>query len=133
MSLGGTQFVSKAIPLQLIYNNEERFAEVQFFYRIGIRRNQWQPVALASLYSTPDPALLNISSGTLLVCQYHGDDSLVLVEAQAIKSMIAMVPFMEKPADGNPRRHNNRFFVVEKPGLSLAELGMEEGLELIQN
>ena len=133
MSLGGTQFVSKAIPLQLIYNNEERFAEVQFFYRIGIRRNQWQPVALASLYSTPDPALLNISSGTLLVCQYHGDNSLVLVEAQAIKSVIAMVPFMEKPADGNPRRHNNRFFVVEKPGLSLAELGMEEGLELIQN
>ena len=133
MSLGGTQFVSKAIPLQLIYNNEERFAEVQFFYRIGIGRNQWQPVALASLYSTPDPALLNISSGTLLVCQYHGDNSLVLVEAQAIKSVIAMVPFMEKPTDGSPRRHNDRFFVVEKPGLSLAELGMEEGLELIQN
>jgi len=44
-----------------------------------------------------------------------------------------MVPFMEKPEDGGTRAHSGRFFVVEKPGLSLAELGMEEGLEITQN
>jgi hypothetical protein len=66
------------------------------------------------------------------VCQYRGDHSLVLVEAQAIKSVVAMVPFMEKPGGGRQRHHNDRFFVVEKPGLSLAELGMEEGLEVPQ-
>lgn len=86
-----------------------------------------------SLYSTPDPILLRISSETLLVCRYHKDDSLILVDAQAIKSVVAMVPFMEKPEGGRPRRHDDRFFVVEKPGLSLAELGMEEGLEILQN
>ena len=68
-----------------------------FFYRASLRGDQWQPVTLISLYSAPDPALLEISSGVLLMCQYHGDDSLILVEAQAIKSVVAMVPFMEKP------------------------------------
>ena len=91
------------------------------------------PVALVSLYSAPDPDLLKISSNTLLVCRYCGDASLTLVKAQSIKSVVAMVPFMEKPEGGRPRRHDGRFFVVEKPGLSLAELGMEEGLEVLQS
>ena len=90
------------------------------------------PVALVSLYSAPDPDLLEISSDTLLVCKYHGDASLVLVEAQSIKSVVVMVPFMEKPEGGSSRCHKGRFFVVEKPGLSLVELGMEEGLEVPQ-
>jgi hypothetical protein len=106
---------------------------VFFFYRIGLEEKQWHPVALVSLYSAPDPTLLKISSDTLLVCHYHADDSLVLVDAQAIKSVVAMIPFMEKSKDGHPRRHDGRLFVVEKPGLSLAELGMEEGLELLQD
>ena len=76
--------------------------------------------------------LLKISSDMLLVCRYQGDDSLVLVEAQTIKSVIVMVPFMEKPEGGRPRRHDGWYFVVEKPGLSLAELGIEEGLEVLQ-
>lgn len=126
-------FVPKGILLQVVYNSDERFGEVYFFYRISVEGGQWRPVALVSLYSVPDPILLKISSDTLLVCQYCGDDSLVLVEAQAIKSVIAMVPFMEKSGDGEPRRQNGRFFVIEKPGLSLAELGMEEGLELPQS
>src|SRR5579872_154619 len=103
-----------------MHNNEERFGEVYFFYRIPFEGDQWQPVALISLYSTPDPTLLEISSGTLLMCQHHGDDALVLVDAQAIKSVVAMVPFMERPGGGGLRHHNRRFFVVEKPGLSLA-------------
>lgn len=103
-----------------------------FFYRIGLTEKRWKYVALLSLYSAPDPDLFKMSSGTLLVCRYHGNDSLVLVEAQAIKSVVAMVQFMEKPEGGRPRSHNHRFFVVEKPGLSLAELGTEEGLEIAQ-
>ena len=67
------------------------------------------------------------------MCQYYGDNSLVLVEAEYIKSVIAMIPFMEKLEDDATRSHRGRFFVVEKPGLSLTELGMEEGLEVIQN
>ena len=102
---------------------------MQFFYRISIEEDQWRPVALISLYSAPDPALLKISANTLLVCKYCGDDSLVLADAQVIKSVVAMVPFMEE-SGSRQRHHGGRFFVVEKPGLSLAELGMEEGLEI---
>ena len=116
--------------LQLMYNNEERFGEACFFYHIHVEGDQWWPVVFVSLYSVPDPALLRVSSGTLFVCKYCGDNSLVLVDAQAVKSVIAMVPFMEKPRDGRLRHHDGRFFVVEKPRLSLAELGMQEGLEV---
>jgi hypothetical protein len=125
--------LSNGVSLQVIYEDREQFGEVYFIYRNSVEGDQWRPVALISLYSAPDPALLEISSNTLLVCWYHGDNSLVLVEAQAIKSVVAMVPFMDKPEGGRPRRHSGRFFVVEKPGLSLAELGMEEGLEFLQN
>ena len=126
-------FLSDAVVLQVLHEDKERFGEVHFFYRINTEGDQWLPVALVSLYSTPDPHLLKISSDTLLVCRYHGDASLVLVEAQSIKSVVAMVPFMEKAGGGKPRRHEGRFFVVEKPGLSLAELGTEEGLEVPQS
>ena len=44
-----------------------------------------------------------------------------------------MVPFIEKAEGGRPRRHDGRFYVGEQPGLSLAELGMEEGLEVPQS
>lgn len=101
-----------------------------FFYRISVEGGQWRPVALVSLYSTPDPTLLRISSNTLIVCRYLGDGSLVLVDAQAIKAVIAMIPFIEKAEGGRPRHHDGRFYVGEHPGLSLAELGMEEGLEV---
>lgn len=114
------------------YNKEERFAEVYFFYRICHEGDEWQPVALISLYSTPDPDILEMTSGVLAVCQYLGDDSLVLVEAQAIKSLIAMLPFLEKAEESRPRRHKGRFYVGEMPGLTLAELGMEEGEEALE-
>ena len=115
------------------YNNEERFGEVYFFYRIHLEEGEWRPVALISLYSTPDPDILETTSGVLVVCRYQGDDSLVLVEAQAIKSLIAMFPFLEKAEGGRARRHEGRFYVGEMPGLTLAELGMEEGDEVLED
>ena len=128
-----TSSLSNGVPTQVVHEDKERFGEVYFFYRIGTEGDQRRPVALISLYSTPDPDLLEVSSGTLLVCRYFGDGSLILVEAQAIKSVIATVPFIEKSEGGRPRCHRGRFFVDEKPGLSLAELGMEEGLEVFQD
>lgn len=122
-------FAAKSIALQVIYNNEERFGEVYYFYRISLEGDLWQPVALISLYSTPDPDILETTSDILLVCRYQGDASLVLVEATAIKSLIAMVPFLEKAEGGRPRRHKGRFYLGEMPGLTLAELGMEVGDE----
>ena len=68
-----------------------------------------------------------MTSDVLVVCWYQGDKSLILVEAQAIKSLIAMFPFFEKAEGDRLRHHEGRFYVGEMPGLTLAELGMEEG------
>jgi hypothetical protein len=69
------------------------------------------------MYTPPDPQLAERSFGTLLVCGYDGDLSLVVVDVKTIVSVISMIPFtrddrmMENPA---------QFFVVEKPGLDFA-------------
>lgn len=81
----------------------------------------------------PQPSSPNLSHWTRCSCQYHADDSLVLVDARAIEPVIVMISFMERPEGGRPRRHNGRFLVVEKPVLSWAELGVEEWLELPQD
>ena|ERR1700722_13520727 len=104
--------------------NTIRFAEVQFYFRINVNDAEKQ-VALVSLFSQPEVALRTASHETLLVCSYCGDDTLVVVEAQAILSVIAMVPFPSVGPD------SSKFFVVEKIGLDVVE--QEDGEEPPEN
>jgi hypothetical protein len=55
-----------------------------------------------------------------MVCRYHGDDTLMVVDAKAIVSVVAMVPF--------PSAHTDscQFFVIEKTGLDVVELDDNE-------
>jgi hypothetical protein len=104
---------------KVIIQNTIRFAEVQFYFRINVSGAQ-KRVALVSLFGPPDTALRAASYETLLVCKYHGDDALMVVDAKAIVSVVAMVPFSS--ADLN----SCRYFVVEKIGLDVAELDDSE-------
>jgi hypothetical protein len=78
-------------------------------------------LALVSIYSTPDPILLEESSGALLVCRYKGIASLEVISVKHIASCIAMVPFKD-PDDG-------RCFVCEKMGLDVAFLAGSQEVE----
>lgn len=71
--------------------------------------------ALSSLYSTPDPELLKKSDGALAVCKYKGPLSFKVIPAISILSVVAMIPF--------PAGQEDEFFLVEKLGLELAQLG----------
>lgn len=73
---------------------------------------------MVSLYSPPDPTLLNESYNTLRSCVPGGHNSLRVIDVKMIHSVIAMVP--HRPFGPNL---DQRCFVVEKPGLELAELG----------
>lgn len=76
-------------------------------------------LAVISEYSKPDPNLLLPSHGTFTSCQYFGDNSLVVVDVFCIESVVAMVPH-HPPHSKDSELH---FFLVERPGLDITNLG----------
>jgi len=75
---------------------------------------------MASLYTRPDGALLEESSGTLWSCKPQGNDGLVVFDVKHIEAVVAMVPHSEKFLGAS---WEGRVFVVEKPGLDVATMG----------
>ena len=76
-------------------------------------------LAIVSEYSEPDPDLFATSHGALISCQHFRDDTLVAINVQCVKSVVAMVPhylphFIES---------DHHFFLVERPGLDIVALG----------
>ena len=106
-------------------DNEIRIAEVCFF--ILLRHEEEETaLALVSLFSKPDPALLRLSVNTLWSCEHKGDSALKFVDVKCIQAVVAMVP--HAPAIEG-REACERFFLVEKPGLDVAVMvGAEEDI-----
>ena len=75
---------------------------------------------MISLFGPPDLTLLRESSNTLWSCKSGGDTDLVVVCVKDIVSVIAMIPHQPTVA-GQPIEE--RYFVVEKPGLDVADMG----------
>lgn len=69
---------------------------------------------MVSVYSAPNAHLFSESYGALSVCKYTGSTNLRVIRASAISTCIAMVPFKNWP---------NQFFVCEKMGLAVVDLG----------
>ena len=96
-------------------------------------------MAMASIYSAPDHFLREASYDTILSCTYLGNTSLRIVDIKSIESVIAMIPHCVRRALGIEQimvqglailmetadewNWENRFFVVEKPGLEIAFMG----------
>jgi hypothetical protein len=70
---------------------------------------------MVSFYSNPDHNLLRKSSETFYTCIYQGAAALGVVKATCLQSVVAMVPHLLD----NVRR----FYMFEKPGLDVANLG----------
>jgi hypothetical protein len=94
-----------------------RFAQVYYYFQVLIRETE-TTLALVSLYSLPHNELFENSHHTLLSCVYEGDAHLHVIDIKSIMSVVAMVPHHPFPGDDQ-----DRYFVVEKPGLDVARLG----------
>ncbi|KAG1806082.1 uncharacterized protein BJ212DRAFT_1486000 [Suillus subaureus] len=81
-------------------------------------------IAMVSVYSCPDPELLQKSAQTVWSCTYHGNEALQLVSMKMIHSVVTMVPHCPKLPSGLVEDH---FFLVEKPGLGLVSVDEEMG------
>ena len=97
---------------QILYRNTIRFAEVKFFF-VEIFGGEPRGLALASLYSPPNENLLRLTHDTLIVCEYKGEENLVVIPVQSILSVVAMVPFPCVPGDMH--------FMIEKIGLDVID------------
>jgi hypothetical protein len=78
---------------------------------------------MISVYSSPDPTFLAQSRGTVLSCQYFGDGSLIVIDVKCIKLVVAMIPHepldLQRDDDSDRDKFENRFFMVERPGLDM--------------
>ena len=84
---------------------------MQFYFRdkhAGIEHTY----ALISVWSEPNPRLLEESSQAVYACAYRGQDNLLVIEAKTIFAVVAMIPMQPAKGDYSPL-----FFLVDKPGL----------------
>src|SRR4051794_216831 len=92
-----------------------------YYFRLRVNEEE-KTLALVSVYSQPDAALLIASSDTLWLCQDCCDTALHVIDVKSIQSVVAMVPW---PAD-DALLNGRCYFLVEKLGLDIAYLGGNE-------
>ncbi|KAG6874707.1 hypothetical protein C0992_006918 [Termitomyces sp. T32_za158] len=104
--------------VKLIHCRNLEFGEVHFYFRIVIGE-EIRTLAMIDLYSRPNSNLLRESYCTLWTCKRASGERVVVVDAKAIQSVVCMAPHsVEMLGDG----WEDWVFLVEKPGLDIAEL-----------
>ncbi|KAI1781704.1 hypothetical protein LXA43DRAFT_907996 [Ganoderma leucocontextum] len=108
---------------RMVKLSQNRFAEVQFFFRLQIRERT-HTLAIVSIFSPPDVTILKESMYTVLACRYGGAETYEVIPVTDIKAAVAMVPLpLTHAEEAHPADFADRFFVVEKPGLEIAYMG----------
>ena len=81
---------------------------------------RFEDVAVIRTYLLPDDSLLKSSSHTLISSTFS--DELVVVRIKSIKSVVRIIPHRLKHPSGIIE---DRFFVMEKPGLDISQVGIQ--------
>ena len=81
---------------------------------------RFEDVAVIRTYSLPDDSLLDLSSHTLVSSTFS--DELAVVRIKSIKSVVGIIPHRLKRPSGIVE---DRFFVMEKPGLDILQVGIQ--------
>jgi hypothetical protein len=89
------------------------FAEVLYYFRLPVAPETTHTVAVMKPYGPPHDFLLAESSNTVYSCMKN--DRVVIIDVKAIRSVVGMLLHRFE--------RENRWFVVEKPGLDLWEMG----------
>lgn len=79
-----------------------------------------QHLALVSLASPVDQALLLASSGALSACNFTSGHEPVVVKVQSIQSVVSMLPF--PLMTGDKLMSDTRYFVIEDFGKAMSDL-----------
>ncbi|KAG2030702.1 hypothetical protein BDR03DRAFT_936586 [Suillus americanus] len=117
--------------IKVIIDGTVCFAEVQYFTQVAITTEnigEWHDTntAVISVFSAPDADLVRLSNQTVLSCKYLGDEGLRVVDVNSIKSVVAMILHRPTLPSGVIE---DRFFVLERPGLNVYQFGVEQDQE----
>ncbi|KZT17972.1 hypothetical protein NEOLEDRAFT_1081521, partial [Neolentinus lepideus HHB14362 ss-1] len=110
--------------LQVCHNGHIFVAEVLYFMKLDEALDQCPPCppcAMVRRYSDPNTVLSQLSYGTLFSCLAGGPDDVLVIDIKSILSVVAMVP--HHPRIPGQTAIQDRFFIAEKPGLSIDILG----------
>ena len=103
----------------------DRFAEVLFYFAMHLHGKD-EGLAMLCPFSPPDEDILTYSLRTVLACTHLGDDTRQVVSVHDIVAVVAMIPLPlnedEASQPGAAAIYASRYFVVEKPGLEVAQL-----------
>ncbi|KAJ7207714.1 hypothetical protein B0H12DRAFT_1034444, partial [Mycena haematopus] len=107
-----------------------QIAEVLFYFRAEIA-DEAKAFALVDVYSEPDEDFIRESYGTVWSAGHGGGEHLCVIPAQAVLSVVAMVPHSLAPGAAE-RYRPDCYFLVEKPGLDVVHLsGYEQADEAV--
>ena len=116
--------------------NSMHFTEVQYFFRLKIKASDdlERTVAMVSMFLPPDQALIKVSSGTLYVARYSGNEAHSVIDAKSITSVVAMPPLPLKQEElnmpGMDDKYENLFYVGELIGQDIMHYaGVDEHME----
>lgn len=96
------------------------FAEVQYYFCLCFSATEVYYLAMVSIYSPLNLALLEKSFRTVYLCQYEAKTALQVIDVKDIQSVIAMVPDFKILSNNMINIPEKGQFLVEKPGLELA-------------
>ena len=111
---------------------KQNFGEVQYFFQAILDDpDTTVTLALISLHSPPDNDILVESHGTVWAAKYQGRNNLIVIDAKAILSVVAMVPLpfprgdieLDNEQPDADSEDGDYFFVAEKPGLEIFTMG----------
>jgi hypothetical protein len=113
---------------QIITENQSiTFAEVSFYFQLPITvdgESKNKTYALVSKYSPPHAEILKKSYNTYLSCTHGRIENMEIIPVERILSVVSIIPHKLFENDSE-----QRYFVVEKPGLDIAHMGgVEESI-----
>jgi hypothetical protein len=104
--------------IKVLHQGTIRFVEARFYFRAIVEGIE-ESLALCSLYSLTDEHHRGRTHGALIVCDYEGERTLVVIRAKSILSVVGMMPFKDPEQDEGGRQ----FYLVEKFGLGVVDTG----------
>lgn len=107
--------------------SEVHFGEVFYYFYLTLDGHK-RGLCMLSVYSPPDLNLLKLSTYTLYSCRPGGDDTIMVINATDIDSVVAVLPHPASSIRHHPELEGC-VYVAEKPGLDVARMaGFEENI-----
>ena len=91
--------------------------ETCFYFQAKVEGTK-ETLTLCSIYSLVDHDLREYTHGTLNICNYKGEDNLIVIRVTSIILVVAMVP-VRNQVEGLCRQ----YFLVEKFALGVVDTG----------